>query len=677
MRLRAGAVRLALAGAIAWTGFAPIAGLVSVEEVRAAATDLTIVTDATYTPDPDARRIHVSVAITAANHVPDSKTRKFYFDAAYLAVQPGTAGFKISGVKGATVRVAKAAKDSTLLRIALGTKLLSGKSATYRLTFDILTTGKKANAQARAARGLITIPVWAFASTGARGSSATVSFPAGWEVNVESGSFDRHSLGDDGGVTLATGPLSSPLTWFAYVSAQQAAVYASAPLVIPAGDQEINLRLRSWVDDPTWATSTQDILTRALPALRAAIGIPWPHQDPTTITESVSRAAGGYAGVFDPSGLEISVAYWAAPLVTVHEAAHGWFHGSLLADRWAIEGFASLYATRVAGTLGLKGAAPALTDEMAADAIPLNAWPHVSNAPVTDPAQEAYGYAASLQLATLIAERAGDAALTRVWADAAAGVGAYQPPAGASGAGAGATPEGVAGAPDWRGLLDLLEAETGQDFTDLWRTWVLRPDELDQLETRAAARTAYEQTLAVADEWALPRQVRDALRAWRFDVAQRLMADARTVIAQRNALEATAEQEGLTLPGDMRRLFETGSLVEASAMAEQLRAAMVAITTAEASRTSTDDPLVRVGMWGADPEADLAAARTAITTGDPATAVVAADRAYHAWTDAWHEGRRRLLIVLGSIAAVLLLASAIGRLVRRARHAVMGTVEAR
>ncbi len=672
MRAHIGAVRLALAGAIAWTGFAPVAGLVPVEEVRAAATDLTLVTEATYTPDPDAHLIHVSVAITATNRVPESRTRTFYFDSAYLVVQPGTTGFKVGGVKGAAVRAVKTSKDGTLLRIALGTRLLFGKSAAYLLTFDILTTGKNANTQARAASGLITIPVWAYASTGARGSSATVSFPLGWDVTVESGSFERHGLGEDGGVTLSTGPLASPLTWFAYVSAQQAAVYASAPLVIPAGDQQINLRLRSWVDDPAWAPRTQDVLVRALPALRAAIGIPWPHQDPTTITESVSRAAGGYAGVFDPAGLEISVAYWAAPLVTVHEAAHGWFHGSLLGDRWAIEGFASLYATRVAGVLGLKGTAPALTDKMAADAIPLNAWPHAANAPAADPAQEAYGYAASLELATLIAERAGDAALTRVWADAAAGVGAYQPPAGASGAAAGATPEGVAGAPDWRGLLDLLEMETGRDFTDLWRTWVLRPDERSQLDERAIAQAAYAQTLAVADEWALPRQVRDALRAWRFDAAQRLMADARTVIAQRNALESTAEQQGLTLPGDMRRLFETGSLVDASAMAEQLRAAMVALATAEAARTPDNDPLVRVGMVGADPEADLVAARTAFESGDATGAIAAADRAFVAWSGAWHEGRRRLLIVLGSLAAVLLLASTVGRLARRARHAVVG-----
>ena len=102
----------------------------------------------------------------------------------------------------------------------------------------------------------------------------------------------------------------------------------------------------------------------------------------------------------------------------------------------------------------------------------------------SDPAVETYGYAASLELARAIAERAGDDALRRVWADAAAGKGAYQPPAGSAAAGA-AEPETSPGPPDWRGLLDLLEAETGKDFVDLWQTWVVRPAELPLLGARA------------------------------------------------------------------------------------------------------------------------------------------------------------------------------------------------
>ena len=123
----------------------------------------------------------------------------------------------------------------------------------------------------------------------------------------------------------------------------------------------------------------------------------------------------------------------------IHEAAHAWFNGSLLADRWANEGFASLYAQRAAAAIKEKAASPALTDDLKKAAIPLDAWaPATPDAEgdatsATAAATERYGYAASLALAKAIAERAGDDTLKAVWARAAARIGAYQPvaPAGA------------------------------------------------------------------------------------------------------------------------------------------------------------------------------------------------------------------------------------------------------
>ncbi|HEY4634511.1 MAG TPA: hypothetical protein VIH00_11410, partial [Candidatus Limnocylindrales bacterium] len=78
-----------------------------------------------------------------------------------------------------------------------------------------------------------------------------------------------------------------------------------------------------------------------------------------------------------------------------------------------------------AADLEVKVRPDALTDALRTAAIPLNAWGAVGSESATS---EDYAYAASLQLARLIAERAGPDGLRRVWADAAAGVGAYQPP---------------------------------------------------------------------------------------------------------------------------------------------------------------------------------------------------------------------------------------------------------
>jgi hypothetical protein len=659
-------VLASLAVALVLGVLAPAVGLTLAPAARGAVTDLTLVTDATYLVRPEAGRVSVSVAIDAHNNTSETRTKKFFFDHAFLTVQPGSSGFKVSGAKGAAVRVASRTKDATTLRIDFGSKLYSGKAASLLLTFDLPGGGKAANPQVRVGTSLVTLPVWAFASTGASGA-ATVRFPAGWDVAVESGSFARRSTASDGGTILSTGPLASPLSFFAFVSGERPAVFADRPLTVPIGQRSVDLVLRAWKDDAAWATRMGGLLKKALPVLSGAIGIDWPHTDPLVVQEAVSRDASGYAGLFDPAGQRIEVAYWADNQVAIHEAAHGWFNGALLADRWADEGFASYYGLRAAKVLKEKVKPPVMTKALAASAVPLNAWapggatPGAAASAVTD----AYGYAASLALATAIADRVGPEVLARTWSAAAGRVGAYQPPP----SGSPVAPESVSGPPDWRGLLDLLEAESGKDLTDLWRTWVVRSDEATLLDARTAARASYERTLALAGDWVLPQAIRDALRAWRFDDAERLMADARTVIAQRNAVVSMADRDAVALPEAMRLQFESGALAAASATAASERNAMLAIEQARDSRSADDDVLSRIGMLGEQPDADLAAARVALAAGNTDGTLAAADGAYRAWTGAWQEGRRRALVALALVATGILLATAIASRARRRRLA--------
>ncbi|MEO5965992.1 MAG: hypothetical protein ABIR11_11045 [Candidatus Limnocylindrales bacterium] len=673
------AVALALALAASW--FAPLAGIGSAPVALGASTDLTLVTDTVYTVQPDLGRVRVGMTIVARNNTRESRTRKFFFDHAFLAVLPTASDVKITGAGGARVRVTKRTKDAALLRIDFGSRLYSGMSRTLKVTFSLVDKGTPSARPIRVGTSLVTLPVWAHASNGARGSTVRVRFPADYDVFVESGSFASRSTLADGGTELATGSLLSPLTFFAYVSAQKPATYADSLLAIPAGDESIALTMRGWTDDPAWATRVGGLFARSLPVLRQEIGLPWPHAEPMVVQEAVSRSAGGYAGLFDPVARRIEVAYWADHLVVIHEAAHGWFNGTLLADRWANEGFASLYAGRAAAAIKEGGASPVLTDALKKAAIPLNAWA-VQPAPTTTSpgdaatdaarATESYGYAASLVLATATAERAGDDALRGVWADAAAGTGAYQPidvgAAGTAGSGDAAL-ETVGGPPDWRRLLDLLEARTGKDFSDLWREWVVRPDETALLDERATARQSYARTLALADGWVLPRSIRDALRAWQFDRAEQLMADARTVLAQRGAVESLAARDGLELPPTMQARFEDGQLIDASAVAESQRNAMLVIAEATAARSAREDPLTAIGMIGESPDADIAAAKAALATGDLETTVSSAEDAYRAWTGAWQEGRRRALLLVALLATVLVLGSAIVGRARKARAA--------
>ena len=67
----------------------------------AASSGLTMTGDTRYTVDPAKRRVHVVVDLAATNHRSDTKTHRYYFDRTFLAVQPGTTGYKITspGIK--------------------------------------------------------------------------------------------------------------------------------------------------------------------------------------------------------------------------------------------------------------------------------------------------------------------------------------------------------------------------------------------------------------------------------------------------------------------------------------------------------------------------------------------------------------------------------------------------
>ncbi len=92
--LRTGSLLLALVFAIGLLAV-PL-GPTRPTEVRAAAPDLTVVGAARYDVQPDKQRIRITVDLTLKNHLKDTKTKRYYFDEAFLAIQPGTSGYKLS-----------------------------------------------------------------------------------------------------------------------------------------------------------------------------------------------------------------------------------------------------------------------------------------------------------------------------------------------------------------------------------------------------------------------------------------------------------------------------------------------------------------------------------------------------------------------------------------------------
>ncbi|HEX5589741.1 MAG TPA: hypothetical protein VFX65_05585, partial [Candidatus Limnocylindrales bacterium] len=432
------------------------------------------------------------------------------------------------------------------------------------------------------------------------------------------------------------------------------------------GGRTVFVVIRAWPDDAAWRERVSDVVLRALPVLGDEIGAPWPFDEPLTVAETLTRGGGGYVGVFDPGQTLIQVSYLASPGVILHEAAHGWFNGRLVADRWIAEAFASLAAERAAAALGLAIESPELEDALLDAAFPLNAWPPLGEA---TRAEDDYGFAASLALAREIAALVGDEALRATWAAAAAGVPAYQPArrsATEPGTESGAPP------PDWRALLDLLEENADPDVAAelerIWRRWVIRTEDAALLEARAEARDAYEAAVAAAAPWSLPRAIRDAMRSWQFEAALGLMRDADAVMRQRAAVEEAAAADDLRPPDTLRVAFEgAGGLPSAAAEAAAELAAIAHIRAAEAARIAEPGPFDRLGLIGLDPDADLAAARAAFEAGDQDRAVAAAAEAQATWEAVPGIARGRMIggLLLG--AAVLLAAWLVAQRRRRQR----------
>ena len=157
------------------------------------------------------------------NHLRDTATKRYYFDRAFLAVLPGASGFKLTSKGAGSARAAVSKKTSTytLLQLNLGRRIYSGKTNNYRLVFDLVDKGGAATREVRVGGSLVSFPVWAFATDSTPGSTVKVTFPAGYQVEVQSGDIPAPMTAADGTITLQTGKLDKPLTFFAYLVADR------------------------------------------------------------------------------------------------------------------------------------------------------------------------------------------------------------------------------------------------------------------------------------------------------------------------------------------------------------------------------------------------------------------------------------------------------------------------
>jgi hypothetical protein len=645
----AGAAIAALMIATAAIAMLPAVGTPG-STVAAAAPPLQIVGDARYVVDPDGSRVRVSVALSIRNTRGETTTRRYWYDRAFLAVQPTATVARVSGSGTPSVRVARSAKDHRLLEIGLGRRLYSGQSMQLRLTFQLRDSGGVPERPIRIGPGLVSFPVWAFASDATGGARASVVIPPGYQVQYGAGAFADSDRQPDGSIRLATGPLADATRLRAYPVATGDAAFTESELTVPTTGGPLGLTVAGWTDDAAWRGRIAGLVSDAATALAADTGLPGPGAG-LRVEEATSWALGGGAVVWDPSIGRLLVAHDARPPAVIRGIAQSFLSADVIAERWAVEGLAELYAERAATSLGIAFTAPAWTEEIGRTAGPLNAWP----GPAEEPAPlDAAVRATATELARRVLERAGDERLRTALGRLAEGLSVYQPAAEPPDG-----PEQAAGPADWRRILDALEAD-GTEVGDLWTDFVARPDERSLLDARVAARSRYETVATTAAGWALPAAIREALTNWRFDTAQALMDGIDVAIVRRAAVGTAAAELGLDAPDMVQPLFERGRLDAAVAEADAEMAAMAEIADATTA-SSIEGPLATLGLLGEEPAVDLAAARTAFEAGRLEEAATAAATARSIWLEAEEVGRSRVasaIVLAGAFGLLLLVARA-------------------
>ncbi len=628
-----------------------LAPIASPAPARAADDGLRIVTDATYDARPDARLVHVTIDATATNTTPDTADGRTSFTGLVFVVQPGATNIvAAAGDVALPLVVDERTVDFTSVDLTYHRSVFYQQVYRYTVSYDLPDAGDTPDRDVRVTPSVLAFPVWAFGTSGVRGSSISVHLPPGYAASVDAGPLSATS--NDAGTTLSAVDLADPFTFFAYVSADRPGAFVETRLSVGIDGGTAPVIVRAWEDDEPWGGRTADLMQRGLPTLAELIGLPYPVNGRLRVEEAATSRLGEYAGTYNDLTELITVRYDADAIVGLHEAAHIWFNESLLEGRWIGEAWAEWYAVQAADALHEAGATYDLTDDLLAHRIALNDWGAFG---VEDLDTEDYAYAATYHVAELIAARTDIDGLRRVWRAAAGAEMSYQP----AGAEIGDRPvTGIdASQPDWERLLDLLEERTDGSYADLWRTWIVTDADRPLLDRRAATRVAYDAAVDAAGAWELPAVVRHDLGGWRFDAVDTELATVDDILDERDRIAARAASLDLAPSDVLRRAFEGGpSLDAASAMGTGELATLAGIDRSALTVTAAPSALEWAGLLGTDPGVELAAARNAYERGDLDTADTAAAAALAGRDGADETGRLRVGVAGGALLGVDLLA---------------------
>jgi tetratricopeptide (TPR) repeat protein len=618
-------------------------GPVSAGKTSAFQEDPLFVTSSTVYDITDEGLVRVAIDVSVENHDPTTEDHDrpgepfFFYDSVTLPALRG-AGSVTAISDGETLNVNL---DESGRGVAIGVTVQFHERLFYQQTYDFTLNYELE--EVREPSFLVT-PFYVFlpAIAGGHEATVTVTMPAsqGWETSLEAADCPGN-----GGVFTCAGDGTTHLAALAEVTRPDAV--ATTFFEAPLSETVLAVNLTYLVTEDDAARHLQELIIRGLPVLEELHGFPYDGPPVLNVAHGGRQLILGYEGLTEchpGEACNIVVSPVAYDITVLHELAHLWHH--IYANRWLAEGFAEFMAQEAESLLPpdvVRGERP-LRQPVAVD-LPLDLWGEVTSvigAADERMAIEAAGYEYSLRFIQVLRSELGLDTLQRVnraiW---------------------------ESGRPaDSRMFMDLIEEISGRNVDELFRTWVFPDSFWPVLEVRREARDRMDQLRMAARDYGMPEEqlsaVADLISDWRFDEALGLLdlaeANLETYVALESrlaSLERRAQDTGLIFPSEM--VAEAISAWDFDAAQRLMNDGELALELYARAHERVNEPRSlwqQFGLLGRSPDRDLAAAASAFAAGDFLAAMEHSDRAIDAISGASGAALFRLLVVVVIMAVI-------------------------
>lgn len=624
--------------------------------------DLEESTTSTYTIDPAAGVVRVSVEVAVTNRVPDRTEGNTIFSRYYTgyrlpasAASANAAAVDDAGrVLAVTSSPTPDAPDYLLYDIEFAESLFFGQTARFTFTYDIVGLPPRSENGTRVNRAYYGFDAFGSGDSGL--VNLRVVVPEGFVVDLLGDPVTEQRV--DGATIYSADAIADPDSFSVVVSARNDEALDRTEVTLGA-----NLfAVASWPGDSDWQTFVTAQIQTGVPVLVDLVGRPWPIDDTVDVVESYTPYLYGYGGWFSADDRLIEVGEDLDQEVVLHELSHAWFNDQWFADRWLNEGMAQVYSNRAVAALGGTAVEPDPIDPADSAFVELNNWGDASFDGSDDEARETFGYNAAFDVVEQIVDEVGDDAMRDIFDAVADDTIAYR----------GDLPaEPAADTADWRRFLDLVE-ELGDSATarDLFEQYVVDAGDAPLLDTRDTARDRYAELVADGDGWAAPVVVRQLLGEWRFDQAQAAIDEATDALTLRDTMVDKAAALGIGYPAgfeaDYEAVDDSFDAVD-DALGEQIDT-FDAVRSAVDADARDDGFFESIGLWGTDVPALVDEAKTAAAVGDHDTARAAARDAVDTIDTASDVGTKRFALAVGALVGIVLIVMLLV-VVRRRRRA--------